>query len=175
MTQRLLAVLAMAAFAASCQTQPEMSDATLALPTPTLATVAPGRVSPRAPTAASTFQAAKYLQMRPDTVHVWSDSARFPALDVTVKDAARATALLHMAARLQPAGLRYCPIDFGLGYAIEWWQEGQMVAEAGVQAQGCQELQLDDGPTVATTPDFWNALADLVGVPEPKLHPTSIP
>jgi hypothetical protein len=168
---RLGVVLAIGAFAAACQTQPPVTELPSGPPTPTFATVT-FHVPPPTPRAAASFEAAKYLQMRPDAVHVWSDSARFASLDVTVKDGARATALLGTAARLQPAALRYCPADFGLQYTIEWWQDGRIVAVGSLHAQGCQDLQLDGGPPLATTLDFWNALADLVGKPEPLLHPT---
>ena len=169
---RLGAVFGIAAFAAACQTQPAVTEVPSGLPTPTFATPTFHAPPPGTPSAAPSFETAKYLQMRPDTVHVWSNSARFAALDVMVKDGARATALLGTAARLQPAGLRYCPVDFGLQYTIEWWQDGRIVAVGILHAQGCRDLQLDGGPALATTLDFWNALADLVGKPEPLLHPT---
>src|SRR5258706_10158478 len=108
MTRRWLAVLAIAALAAACQTGAPVNEATVAAPTAVPATAAPSAVTQTTATSSPTFEATKYLQMRPDAVHIWSSGgARFPSLDVTAKDATRATALLQMAARLQPAPFRF--------------------------------------------------------------------
>ena len=168
--RRLLITLACAALVSACQ----LAGPSSAMPSPTSTpSVAATSTAVAPPTPSATFLGAKYLQMRADAVHVWSSGpGQFPTPDVTVRDAVHATALLQMAAQLHVAPLRFCPIDFGYAYTIEWQQDGRLVAEGSLQAQGCRELTLDGGPGLETTSDFWNALAALIGVPEPSLHPT---
>ena len=167
MSGRLITALMCAALATGCQPGLTVTP----VPSPTLAeTVAPTARAQSTPSA--TFVVTKYLQMRPEAVHVWtSGPGQYPSFDRTTNDTGRSTALLQMAAQLHVAPFRFCPIDFGYAYTVEWWQDGQIIAEASLQAQGCRELRLDGGPSLDATAEFWNALADVLGVPESSLHP----
>lgn len=174
---RITTVLAVTIFASACQASVVSSAEQL---TPAASASASQNSMAPVQSPARTFDAARYMRMSPDVLRITNSSLvasnRVSPMDVTVNDARLATDLLRIAAQLQPgAPISFCPLDYGFIYTIEWKQAGRTVVVGRLQAQACRRLQLDDGPSLVTTPTFWSALAATVGVPEPQLHPTPLP
>jgi hypothetical protein len=92
----------------------------------------------------------------------------FPPLDVTVRDVTTVQQIYQAAYALpHPAsGKYYCPLDIGLTYHLEFFQDDVSVQSMDLDALGCQFLQIEHDDIRITNSAFRESLRKLIGIPD---------
>ena len=112
---------------------------------------------------------------RADTLHVLRLSLmseyRYQTLDRDVRDPEGVARFARIIAGLPAVdpGRYFCPIDFGLRYRLDLRGGALPVLSATAEAGGCRFLELPLGEFRATTDEFWDELAALVGMGRDEL------
>jgi len=92
-----------------------------------------------------------------------------PPLDVTVRTVTEVQRLYHAAYELPlvPQEMVACPLDIGLVYHLDFFQDSLLVQTMEVHPTGCPYVQRDsDTEDMATlTPAFSALLARMLGIP----------
>jgi len=105
-----------------------------------------------------------------------SDLHTVPPLVATVHDRATIDALASKIRSLPTAQLRFCPVDWGVRYDLDFRHEGVQVLHAVAEAGGCKNITLSQGDTRTTDDAFWEMLERAVGYPvgDPSFFPTPL-
>lgn len=105
-----------------------------------------------------------------------SDLHRVAPFVATVHDRATIDALANKIRSLPTAQLRYCPVDWGVHYDLDFRLEGVQFLHAVAEAGGCRNIALGQGDTRSTDEAFWEALERAVGytVGDPSFFPTPL-
>ena len=77
---------------------------------------------------------------------------------------------------LPTAQLRFCPVDWGVRYDLDFRHEGVQILHAVAEAGGCKNITLGQGDTRTTDDAFWEMLERAVGYPvgNPSFFPTPL-
>jgi len=99
-----------------------------------------------------------------------------PPLLATVTDHATIDALMSKIRSLPGAQLRYCAVDWGVRYDLDFRHEGAQVLHAVAEAGGCKNISLGPGDTRSTDDNFWEMLESALGYPagDPAFFPTPL-
>jgi hypothetical protein len=98
-----------------------------------------------------------------------------PPVNVLVTDAARAQAAYRATLQLpvwDHPGVYHCPISWGVTFNATFMQDGQMVQQATIEPDGCNQVKLlPSGIELQAFSDtYWGTLAQALGVPEDQLR-----
>src|SRR5437016_3615827 len=87
-----------------------------------------------------------------------SDQNRVPPFVATVHDRAAIDDLANKIRSLPTAQLRYCPVDWGVHYDLDFRHEGVQLLHAVADAGGCKDITLGQSDRRSTDDAFWEAL-----------------
>jgi len=99
-----------------------------------------------------------------------------PALDITVRDAAKAQAVYEATLDLPPppSGIHHCPLDEGIHFHLTFRSGSEVVTQADLQAGGCGFVSIAGilgNSWVEETNTYWPTLAKSLGIMESELFP----
>jgi hypothetical protein len=99
-----------------------------------------------------------------------------PPLLARVTDHARIDGLLSKIRSLPTAPLRFCPVDWGVRYDLDFRHQGGQVLHAVAEAGGCKNISLGPGDTRSTDDNFWEMLEGALGYPagDPAFFPSPV-
>jgi hypothetical protein len=105
-----------------------------------------------------------------------SELHSIPPLAASVTDHATIDALLTKIRSLPTAQLRYCPVDWGVRYDLDFRHQGGQVLHAVAEAGGCKNISLGPGDTRSSDDTFWEMLERALGYPagDPGFFPTPL-
>jgi hypothetical protein len=91
----------------------------------------------------------------------------FAPLDVTIRNV---TTVQHIyqaayAQPVPPSGIYNCPVDIGLIYHLDFFQDGASVEQMSLNATGCQFLQITHDDVRMSSEAFRELLRKNLGIP----------
>ncbi|WP_201008833.1 hypothetical protein [Paenibacillus glycanilyticus] len=66
----------------------------------------------------------------------------------------------------------HCPADFGISYDLAFYEDGNQLFTANVEAGGCRYVQFQEKEAYQSTDSFWKLMKEATGMTESQLWGT---